>query len=55
MKIILAGNYDEYRYALKILGLDEKETIYRHSIEVIAGYEFDEVIDYGTAYKMKNY
>ena len=55
MKIILAGNYQEYKELLRRSGLTEEETIYGHSIEKMASCEVDEVIEYGTFYKLKNH
>ena len=54
MKIILAGSYQEYREALIEFGLTEKEAIYGHSIERMAGIEADEVIITGKFYGLKN-
>ena len=55
MKIILAGNYEEYKRALIENGLTEKEAIYGRSCEKMAGYKVDEVCEYGTFYKLKNH
>ena len=55
MKIILAGNYQEYKEALRRSGMTEKEAIYGYSIEKMAGYEVNEVFEYGTFYRLKNH
>jgi len=55
MKIILAGNYKEYKRALIENGLTEREAIYGCSCEKMSGYEVDEVYEYGTFYKLKNH
>ena len=55
MKIIIAGNYKQYKRALIDFGLTEKEAIYGSSIGKMAGYKVDEVIEYGTDFKLKSF
>lgn len=48
MKLVIAGNYKQFRNWLRENHLDPSEYVYAHNYEGVVGHRYDELLQVGT-------